>query len=589
MLTIRRSDAGAIALVTVAVAVVLIIFAAFAVDLGNAFARKRMVQSQADFAALAGAALLDGTPSSEAVARTEAAEYLFLNEVLGDDFTAAEMLDGSLVNGEIEVFDDYRKVRVTAPPATVGLGFAGVIGQDELDVQAVAVAGIFTPGALAPFFIAEGCLVEGGSRLEIKTDPGNVEPADFVPNEFSPQGAIPSLDGAPTPFELLPDEADQEITVPGDSLETITHVGLVWGESAEETLIVTDDPDTSENEIVVASGAKKNDPDTVTFVVPKEVVTFESAPFAQSRVVYVQVAAGEDGPWSDFNVEASFTTAVNGVTIPDACGEKSTGDFGLIDSPRSNTKNLTAAQQNVAEGLDHAVVPYPGGSAKLQALGIPSGQTEDAKWNDLCVKYEYLATPDALVLDEPNPFGVPNCLNIYTGNKAPVLDAGLIEGGSSPDFDGRLYAPKTEACDRDKKVVLNQPWTINDDLLSCYIKGNSSVNDVLTAGTTDILETSIVDSPRFLIVPVIYAEYPPANGNYPIVDYRGAMISAELPNSTRSNPKPEPDNGLIISNKKVGAMTVTYFNLETLPEVVSSTGNVLDYIGTGPKVIRLLQ
>ena len=82
-MTIRRSDAGAIALVTVAVAVVLIIFAAFAVDLGNAFARKRMVQSQADFAALAGAALLDGTPSSEAVARTEAAEYLFLNEVLG--------------------------------------------------------------------------------------------------------------------------------------------------------------------------------------------------------------------------------------------------------------------------------------------------------------------------------------------------------------------------------------------------------------------------------------------------------------------------------------------------------------------------
>ena len=62
-------------------AVVLIGFTAFAVDLGNAMARKRMTQTQADFAALAGAGLL---PDADA-AIDKAIDYLFENEVLGQE------------------------------------------------------------------------------------------------------------------------------------------------------------------------------------------------------------------------------------------------------------------------------------------------------------------------------------------------------------------------------------------------------------------------------------------------------------------------------------------------------------------------
>ena len=245
-------------------------------------------------------------------------------------------------------------------------------------------------------------------------------------------------------------------------------------------------------------------------------------------------------------------------------------------------KNQKAAQQNVADGLDHAVYPYPGGSAALAAQSIPLGGTDDkGKGKDTCVKWT--ATPK-FVLDVAGAVN-PNCLEIYTGNKPQVLDLGLIEGGSG--FEGRLVKDASDACERVRTVAMTKSWEINDDLLSCYIKGNLSVNDVLKMSAIDVLEGSIVDSPRFLLVPVLYAEYPPQNGSYPIVDFRGAMISAEQPNSRKASPKPEADNGLIIKNKSVGSMTVTYFELKALPEFVSSTGNVLDYIGTGPKVIRL--
>lgn len=579
-----RDQAGAVAVVTAILAVVLIGVAAVAVDLGNAFARKRLVQTQADLAALAGAALLDGTAASAAPARTEVLAYLGSNDVFGGaTFDAATMDNDNLADGEIDVIEGFTKVKVTAPPATVDYGLAGVFEKSSLDVQAVAVAGIFSPGAIAPFFIAEGCLVSGGSRLEIKTDPGNVTPTPITPAFFdapaNPNKTWPALTGAPTPFEVLPNTPGQQVTVPGTNLSNLEEVGLVWGETAADRTTIP------AGSFTVTPGAKPKDPDLVTFIVPDLAVTMPAAPFDQTRVLFLQVRRAGETMWSAANPEASISVPLPGADIPDECGEKSTGDFGLLDSPRDGVKNLEASQQNIAEGMDHPVYSYPGGTAALDAQGIPAGQTDGAKWNDICVKYT--ASP-VFVLDEPGAVN-PNCLEIYTGNKVPALDAGLIEGGTSPDFDGRLDAPASPLCGRTRTVTLNATWLINDDLLSCFIKDNRPLSDVLTPAATDLLDPALIDSPRFLIVPVIHAAYPPANGSYPIVDFRGAMISAEQITSRASSPKPEPDNGVTISNKKIGSMTVTYFELTALPEVVSTTGKVITYIGTGPRVVRLVQ
>lgn len=585
MLQPRQSgdDAGAILVMTAILVVLVFAFAAVAVDLGDSFARRRQVQSQADMAALAGAALLDGTSASAAPAIAEAASYLTRNLVMGDAFDAGQLSDADMSNGEIQVTDGYTRIRVTAPPATVAYGLARVIGHASAQVQAVAVAGIYTPGKLAPFFIADGCIVPGGSILQLKTDPGNVTPTPITPAWFpspsSPGGTWPALTGAPTPLELFANAAGQQITFRGSALAGTAEIAFIWGETADDRVTVT-------SGFTVTPGAKKKDPDLVTVTVPDAVVTLPEATFAQERVVFLQVRpSGSTTQWSVPNAEASFTIPLPGADIPDECGEKSTGDFGLVDSPRAGTKNLDASQRNVALGLDHPVLPYPGGSTALTQQGIPAGETDGATWNDICVKYT--ASPP-LVLDVTGAVG-PNCLEIYTGNKSPVLEAGLIEGGTGPDYAGRLDAPASAACPRSlRTVVTHGTWTINDDLLSCYIRGNLTVSQVLSVGAHDVLSPTIVDSPRFLLVPVIHAEYPPANGSYPIVGFRGAMISAERADSRRMAPKPEPDNGVIISNKSVGAMTVTYFDLDAMPDVLSSTGTVIDYIGTGPRVVRLI-
>jgi hypothetical protein len=75
----------------------------------------------------------------------------------------------------------------------------------------------------------------------------------------------------------------------------------------------------------------------------------------------------------------------------------------------------------------------------------------------------------------------------------------------------------------------------------------------------------------------------------PIVDYRGALITEEELTSTNARPLPLPDNGVTVDSNRIENMTVTYFDLSMLPEVVATNGAVVEYIGVGPKEIRLIQ
>lgn len=582
-----NEERGAVAIMAAVLAVVIIGVAAFAVDAGNAFARQRVIQTQADLAALAGAALLDGTSASEAPAIAEAQAYLVDNDVLGG---------APVADAVITVIDNYTKIRVTAPPATVDYGLAGVFGQSEQDVAATALAGIFSPAKLAPFFLAEACLQPGGSRLELKVDPGNVEPTPIVPEFFTypdPASAGWPEPQSVTPFEVYAtedpaaaaagvDPLDQTITIAGENFDTVEAVGFAWSTVGSENEAVVDDGvDDAEFTLTLGSGPKD---DEIEIVVPESVVDVPTAAFPQERIVFVQIRRSGSTQWSVPTADASFNVPLPGADLPDGCGEKNTGDFGLVDSPREGSKNKEASQLNIAQGVDHALVPYPGGSSALLAQFIPPGSSDEGKWNDVCVKYT--ASPP-FILDEPSPPGDPNCLEIYTGNKTPVLDAGLVEGVSG--VPGRLDADAL--CSRTRTVEVGKfNGSINDDYLSCFLKDpNMTINQALQPSAEDVISEDIVDSPRFLLIPVLHADAPPANGNYPIVDYRGGMITAEDATSSFNNKKIFPDNGVILKNKSVGAMDVTYFDLDALPEFVNSTGAVMDYIGTGPKIVKLLE
>ena len=116
MIAARRSERGAVAVLVALLSIVMFAMAAIAVDLSNTFVRKRDVQRQADFAALAGGSEL-GSQTSGAVpavvvdaVRDQLNGDSVVSNLPQDDkaggatpVTSSDLTDTDLTNGAIDV------------------------------------------------------------------------------------------------------------------------------------------------------------------------------------------------------------------------------------------------------------------------------------------------------------------------------------------------------------------------------------------------------------------------------------------------------------------------------------------------------
>src|SRR6476620_2962064 len=107
----RDEQSGAVAVTVALMAVMLMIVAALSVDLGNAWARGRVVQKQADVADTAAGSLLPMSPPTTghhpSVIATLAASYLNNNLSQGQaTTTSANLLDGNYANGEVKFYNE---------------------------------------------------------------------------------------------------------------------------------------------------------------------------------------------------------------------------------------------------------------------------------------------------------------------------------------------------------------------------------------------------------------------------------------------------------------------------------------------------
>lgn len=298
---------------------------------------------------------------------------------------------------------------------------------------------------------------------------------------------------------------------------------------------------------------------------------------------YIQVRVVGESNWSfaeDKKNEAILSISSSADPV-DECGERVTGDFGLLNSPRSDANQLQAQLDlNIAEGIDHGVQEFP--DAQLAFVDINT--------KDNCRVAP--GTPvNGGILDEATTVasgGIPNCLEINNGNKVDAATDGLVLGGSNPrDYSGRLDAASSELCPRPLREVLNTD--INDDVLTCFLD-NGTLESVIDSGTDEFLG-EIVSSPRFMFVPVLWASVNPQNGFYPIERFVGAYITEQLitTSHTETASSNEPVNGVPVGTTKVQGINVIPFELDRLPEQVDTNGEVIPYIGSGPKVVRLLK
>lgn len=576
----RRSagEHGTVAVVVAICSVLIFSIAALAVDLGNAMVRKRDVQSQADLAALAGAPKLgeSNTKSATDEAVMAVAKYLNENRPQDDahggpapDVTAAQLVDGGnspypagIANGEIYFLPDYR-MRVVSPFARVDFGLADVMGFSNVDVQADATVGLVSPGPVVPFFLPKDC---AAGSVTLKAGSYNPKAPTFDPASAN-GGGIAQIDSL------------DKLTVPGGAASTLRIYGS--GFSATLTVDFFHEGSGDRTPVDVTQGhpatfASDGDPDEATVILPSKV-------FNTPGVWYMRVNNG-----LGYSKTAATFQVGDPAAPPVGCGQRSTGDFGVIDSPRKDVTQLAEASAlNMAEGLDHDVVPFD-----TSIYALPPAKQDTCNGNG--------GTPPPGAKNDTASVDGNNCLDVKNGMNTDTVTDGMILGGTAAGgYQGRLRKDTTTGCDRnggsDEAILIGE--SINDDVLSCFLKAGVSVGEVssetISADAEESIDADIYDSPRFMVVPVIDYPINPQNGFYPIVGYVPAFITDEPPASENvasgGTSYATSSNGVIIHSNKVVSLSVVAINPKALPDTADVTSGTVPYTGSGTKVIRLLE
>jgi hypothetical protein len=561
-----RDQRGAYSVLFALLAVLLLGMAALAVDLGNSYARKSDSQGQADFAALAGGQKMTATSGAVPLEVLLAVmDSLNKNSPLGDcdpcvDSTS-DLTDGDFANGEARF--ENGGLRVWTPNETVEYGFAGVIGMDgDGLVQSDATVGIFSPGPIVPFFVPKDCAAGTVVLKSSSYNPGapTFDPAPISGNtgakiHLLDQSTVPG--GVPTTLTLLGEKFD------GPAAPT---VDFFKEEGATDDRF-PDDVTTGHPASLTVNGSPD---DEATTVLPPEV-------FNKPGEWYIRLNNGNG--WSK---DVGVFIVGNPTAPPEGCGQRSTGDFGVVASPRTIGPHATnqlaeAAALNMALGIDHLIALWPAGTAP-------------APEQDSCRQPPPGPTPGAILDETPSTDGA-NCLDVKNGMNTDTVTDGMITGYSG--VPGRL-STGSSICDRSGGTAAKERLGMqtNDDVLSCFLPAGVSVGDVsgetISGSVKGSISSDIFDSPRFMVVPVI--EYPvnPQNGFYPVVAMKPVFVTDEPSASTNGVSYASTSNGVTISGSKVVQLTVVALHHDALPEVTNYDGEVVPYYGSGARILRLI-
>ena len=486
----RRNEQGAVAVFVAILASLLMVMAALSVDLGNAWARKRAVQTQVDVSALSVGHLLPQTAANKNDIVDAVVGYLNRdnNQAYGQsDVTRDQLLDGALANGEVVFSNAGERMQVVAPGARVDFKFAGAISSGT-DVQAQATVEVQSPlppgNKVLPFAMPDQCPF-GPAMAD--TGPGGPNGPD-TSGTFSPTNSRNGHLVSITPSTATTDASSVTMNVVmndlpnnASSAEIQFRTGATTVHSVTGTL--TADPTDSDNSILSIS-------------VPSEVL---EAPIAWTVWGYVKNKHTDNS--LTFTVGEGSTPATGEVS----CVNSASGQFGQMYSPRNNeAADQRGLALNIALGLDHNLYPW---------LDAPAPE---------CGKKTQSPPADG-TQDKPSEVK-PNCILPQTGNDGPWMLRGLITGidGTAGRLNANANGHTKSSCGPGD--VTREGVLINNDRLSCYLRPGYTLNDLAqTSGVTeDMLDPSVVDSPRFVWIPVIHAQQRPTSTTTPSMPSSGS-------------------------------------------------------------------
>jgi Flp pilus assembly pilin Flp len=590
----RRDESGAVAVVYGLLIVVLVSVAALGTDIGNKVGRLSVTQNQADFAALdAGQMMSDNfaagaTPSAATVNAVVAS--LNSNQPQDDKpptstcvqaktcVGAAQLTDGDVENGEVRY--TALGLQVIAPRHWVDFGFAKIMGFSGSYVDAAATVHVYSPGLrVMPMFAVTGC----DYGLQTLADPSGGGATSVVPALAFPI-EINNTD-LQSPLVLQDSTGASVSTFPLSSTgNTLQVTAKKWDQSNYIGFFRSDDLTPSAIVTVAVPGAPfgtgGGSAQTVTVNVPASVTSVETVWWVRifdgdGNPVATPHAASSPGSWSK---QSDALPVVVGQAALQCLSGPTVGNFGTLKFPRTDVPNADFIPVDIAAGLQPPLTPHT-----LSPVP-PSG---------LCTS----TTTNAVISDVPNPGLMPgtNCVDTDTGLAANVATQGLIQG-SNGHTGLLLTAPTKSNCDPNggsttrNIAIAGGPYKINDEVLSCYLTGGKSIGDIAKASYAGgpALDASILTSPRFFFVPVLKVQ-PSGGGNkYAIIDFRPAFITDEqaISSAVKNSHTGTSDNGIMIQGNDIKQLKVVFFNFDALPR--DPGGNVIDYLGTGPKLVRLV-
>jgi Putative Flp pilus-assembly TadE/G-like len=542
---LRRTERGATAILAAILAVSLFSVGAVAVDMGQVYAKRSALQSNVDMAVIAATAKLDqpDTCSPETVATAETYLTKPSNEVDGQ--YAVDLGGAPGDNTGFIQCQDW-KVSLWAPRSHADFGLAEVMGFDGVDVPAFAAAQVMSPSQSSsmPFYAADGC--DSGTQIISDPPPGPSTPSEVPPLE--PTTTNPNNAGLGTidPNDVPSGSSvNLPVRITGTNLDGVTAVGFTTaGGLHEEVTSLT------------ITGTTQIDLTTV----PQDVLD-------EDGIWYVRVF--KDANWSATDEALAFT--VGSLLF---CDGAVNGNFGTLRVARTGVDTADWLPYNIIRGLEPRLAPWP--------PPVPD-ECEDG-------------VPPAVTSDLPNEVNDgTNCLWTDPGFPAePATDA-LVKGVDS--YAGRLDEDTTPGCSRSggNERTANAPSLghgLNDDLFTCFLLNGHSIEDAVD-GEPGILSADILQSPRFFMVPVVPVDpFSGAFSRHPILEFRPAFLTDQPLFATQANPGTayiSPYNGIEFHGNKIRRVRVVFFDAASIPETAPPVGGEVEYIGSGTRVIVLVE
>ena len=405
----RSREGGAVALLSALVVMVLMVIAAFVVDIGNTWMRRGQLQQQADAAALFAAQALPATDDASRFAVAKRVAYsiacadkgggpalLPLQRTMDPSIPACPSSSGSLTldtyaqklldTGRV-TFPSSTQVQVIGPETRVDYVWAGATGVADVVQSKSATAKVSSPGGLLPIGLSLQCLAGVVNQAGLGAGTDKLLPLSYVvPGSYASSGSLPTQTEpalAPWATAYSGTNASSSVTVANPAVTGST-LTLDVGTTALGTISL------ATPKVVFARGSTVVGPVSVSSVaglsgslISLTALTGSLSVSLPSAVtstpgrwyVKVQLPTGLTGSmkWSSgqvsfdvypgtSSVAGSLVTALGGLLTLDesvACGR-------LLDSPRVKDAGTPALTRNLQEGMDH---PLTRNQAFVQALG----------------------------------------------------------------------------------------------------------------------------------------------------------------------------------------------------------------------------